>query len=110
MEQRQIELRLGQALQGRALVPRRGLSKVLGHAAPGLVEKAQVELRHRVAPFGEREPSLRGLPIVAGLVGSGAVFEQVGRRRPRGGRPEGGCGEAHKDPCARALTGPNRGD
>ena len=110
MEQRQIELRLGQALQGRALVPRRGLSKVLGHAAPGLVEKAQVELRHRVAPFGEREPSLRGLPIVAGLVGSGAVFEQVGRRRPRGGRPEGGCGEAHEDPCARALTGPNRGD
>ena len=40
MEQRQIELRLGHALQGRALVPRRGLSKVLGHAAPGLVEKA----------------------------------------------------------------------
>ena len=110
MEQRQIELRLGYALQGRALVPRRGLSKVLGHAAPGLVEKAQVELRHRIAPLGEREPGLRGLAIVAGLVGGGAVFEQVGRRRPRGCRPEGSRGEAQEDPCARALTGPNRGD
>ena len=109
MEQRQIELRLSHALKGGALIPGRGLGRILGHAASGLVKEAQVELRHRIAPFGERTPGFRGLPIVAGFVGGSAVSKQVGRRRPGRHRPQEGCGKEREGPRAGAPTRPYGG-
>ena len=109
MEQCQIELRLGHALKGRTLVPGRGLGRIFDRAAPGLMEEAQVELSHRVAPLCERTPCLRGLPVVAGFVGGGAVRKQVGCRRPGRHCRQEGCGEEQEGPCAGALTRPDGG-